>query len=32
MKAQVKKNVIKNSQQKMRKMGLTAEDVLMATN
>ena len=30
--AQMKKNVIKNIQHKMRKMGLTAEDVLMATN
>ena len=30
--AQMKKNVIKNIQHKMRRMGLTAEDVLMATN
>lgn len=30
--AQVKKNVIKNIQHKMRRMGLTVEDVLMATN
>ena len=30
--AQMKKSVIKNIQHKMRRMGLTAEDVLMATN
>jgi NRPS condensation-like uncharacterized protein len=30
--AKVKKNVIKNIQHKMRKMGLTVEDVLIATN
>ncbi len=30
--AQVRKNIIKNIQHKIRKMGLTAEDILIATN